>query len=162
MFPSIFLPFGVHILSISSSPLRMVYCWRVFLSMFCDKDRWEQGSGVCSDFWMNLFWYLHCKKKMFIDCYMFSEVIPNTYDWLLFCGTQKKVGKVAFFLIQSMSVGTIGMSIWLPTFKKKSSLCSNKERKNLYKFLEPRERVFIFGWTIHWLPCFVNLEIWAQ
>ncbi len=66
MFPSIFPPLGVHILSISFSPLRMVYCWHVFLSMFCDKDRWEQGSGVCSDFWMKLFWYQHCKKKCLV------------------------------------------------------------------------------------------------
>ncbi len=59
-------------------------------------------------------------KKMFSDCYMFSEVIPNPFDWFFLCVPQKKAGEVAFFHIQWMSVGikkwALVMSIWLPAF----------------------------------------------
>lgn len=122
MFPSIFPPLGVHILSISFSPLRIVYCWHVFLSMICDKDRWEQGSGVCSDFWMKLFWYFDTciVKKCLVTAICLVRLFQILLTDFFLCVPQKKAGEVAFFHIQWMSVGikkwALVMSIWLPTF----------------------------------------------
>lgn len=106
-YQSLFLPWGWFFVDVFSSA--------------CSVIRTDGNRGQVCAVTSELTYFYTCivKKNCLVTAICLVRLFQILCDWLLFCVTQKKVGKVAFFPIQSMSVGTIGMSIWLPTFKKK-------------------------------------------
>lgn len=137
-YQSLFLPWGWFIVDLFSSA--------------CSVIRTDGNMGqvcvVTSEWSYLIFWYLHC-KKMFSDCYMFSEVILNPFDWLFFVFHKRRLEKWLFSIYNGCQWALkVGGCQFGYQHLIKNHLCV-PQKKVIY-FWEPRERVFIFGWTIPW------------